>query len=263
MAVLICKIIIMNARSQKLKRSLLIAGVLLTCGMAQAQSSGKTDSTQHRMHHWGPRNSSSFGHNRHGNSIRYTPEQRRQLMAINKEYHDKSADLFKKDNITLREYKAGLIALQKDKRSKTEALLTPQQKEQVARRKKMTEENRQVAEVARMERLKLRLKLSDDQVARIKTGQADLRTQFKSIHENDNLLPQEKMEQMKGLMAKRKDVFKSVLTPEQFTQFEQMTQHRRGFGREGREGPGGRQGWDKGRHATEGDGPEGGNVTAI
>jgi Spy/CpxP family protein refolding chaperone len=253
----------MNTRSQKLKRSLLIAGVLLTCGMAQAQSSGKTDSTQHRMHHWGPRNSSSFGHGRHSNAIHYSPEQRRQLMAINKEYHDKSADLFKKDNITLKEYKAGLVALQKDRRSKTEALLTPQQKEQTARRKKMAEENRQVAEAGRMERLKLRLKLSDDQVSKLRAGQEGLRTQVRSIHENDNLLPQEKMEQMKGLMAKRKDVFKSVLTPEQFNQFEQMMQHKRGFGREGHEGSGGRPGWDSRRHATEGNGAEGENVTAI
>jgi Spy/CpxP family protein refolding chaperone len=242
----------MHSRSQKLKRSLLIAGVLLTCGMAQAQSRSNNDSTQHR-----------FSHGRHGNGIHYTQEQRHQLMTINKEYHDKSADLFKKDNITLREYKAGLLALQKDKRSKTEALLTPQQKEQVAHRKKMAEENRQVAEAGRMERLKLRLKLSDDQVSKIKAGQADLHTQFKSIHENDNLLPQEKMEQMKGLMAKRKDVFKSVLTPEQYSQFEQMMQHRRGFGREGREGPGGRPGWDRGRHATEGDGAEGEKGAAI
>jgi len=278
----------MQTKTQRiLHRALLFAGVLLTCGIVQAQS-GSTDSTRrgtHQFHpggHAGGRQAfggqafggqafggqahNRFGHGRHGNGIHYTPEQRRQLMAINKEYHDKSADLFKKDNITLKEYKAGLIALQKDRRSKTEALLTPQQKEQVARRKKMADEDRQVAEAARMERLKLRLKLSDDQVTKIRTGQADLRTQFKSIHDNDNLLPQEKMEQMKGLMAKRKDVFKSVLTPEQYTQFEQMMQHRRGFGHEGREGhegPGGRQGWDRGRHATEGDGPEGEQVTAI
>ena len=153
-------------------------------------------------------------------------------MTINKEYHDKSADLFKKDNITLKEYKAGLIALQKDKRSKTESLLTPQQKEQQASHKKMVEENRQVAEAGRMERLKLRLNLSDDQVTKIKAGQADLRAQFKTIHDNDNLLPQQKMEQMKGLMAKRKDIYKSVLTPDQMTKFEEMSR-RRGFGRDG------------------------------
>jgi len=224
----------MNSKSQKLlKNSLLVAGILLTCGIAQAQSTGNsTDSTHRSMHHWGPRRGgfAERGHRGFGRGherIHYTPEQRRQLMTINKEYHDKSAELFKKDNITLKEYKAGLLALQKDRRSKTEALLTPQQKDQLARHKKMSEENRQVAEAAHMERLKLHLGLSDDQVAKIKAGQADLHTQLKAIHDNDNLLPQEKMEQMKGLMARRKDVFKSVLTPEQFSKFEEMS-HRHG-----------------------------------
>jgi len=50
------------------------------------------------------------------------------------------------------------------------------------------------------------LKTRDDQVAKIKAGQAGLHTQIKAIHDNDNLLPQQKMEQMKGLMARRKDV---------------------------------------------------------
>jgi Spy/CpxP family protein refolding chaperone len=173
---------------------------------------------------------------RHGEGIRYTPEQRRQIMAINKEYHQKAADLFTKDNSTLKEYKAGLIALQKEKKAKMEALVTPEQKEQLARRRKMAAENAQVMAAARMERLKLRLNLSDDQVSKIKAGQENLHNQVKAIHENDNLLPQQKMEQMKGLMAKRKDIFKSVLTPEQLSKFEQMEQHHRGPGRPGERG---------------------------
>ena len=173
-----------------------------------------------------------------GEGIRYTPEQRKQVMAINKDYRTKAADLYKQDNLTLKQYKAGLVALQKDKKAKLEALITPQQKDQIARRKKMMEENMQVAEAGRMERLKLRLNLTDDQVAKIKAGNASLRDQFKAIHENDNLLPQQKMEQMKDLMAKRKDVFKSVLTPDQYSKFEQMSEHHRGSGHEGFRGPG-------------------------
>jgi len=239
----------MNSKSQKLLRnSLLVTGILLTCGIVQAQSTGNsTDSTRRSMHHWGPRRSTERhgfaerGHRGFGpgrERIHYTPEQRRQLMAINKEYRDKSAELFKKDNITLKEYKAGLVALQKDKRSKMEALLTPQQKDQLERRKKMAEENRQIAEAAHMERLKLHLGLSDDQVAKIKAGQDNLHTQIKAIRDNDDLLPQQKMEQMKGLMARRKDVFKSVLTPEQFSKFEEMS-HKHGFGHDRQDGPGG------------------------
>jgi hypothetical protein len=189
------------------------------------------------------------GHTGHrGQGIHYTPDQRKQLMAINKDYRQKSQDLFKQDNLTLKQYKAGLIALQKEKKDKMAALLTPQQKDQLAARHKRMDENRQVMEVARLERLKLRLNLTEDQVARIKAGQENLHSQVKAIHENDNLLPQQKMEQMKALLAKRNDTYKAVLTPEQYSQFEKMHEHV--FGRPG--------GFDHGDHRFRGPAGTGG-----
>ncbi len=179
-----------------------------------------------RGHDWAARNRRGFGGRQgfggRGERIHYTPAQRTQVMAINKEYRQKAAELYNQDNSTLKQYKAGLLALQKQKKDKLAALLTPEQKTEIAARRKRMDENRQVMEVARLERLKLRLDLSDDQVAKIKAGQENLRSQFKAIHENDNLLPREKSEQMKSLMAKRNDTFKSVLTPEQYSQFEKM-----------------------------------------
>lgn len=169
-----------------------------------------------------------FGHGREM-AIHYTPEQRRQVMAINKDYKQKSEDLFKQDNITLKQYKTGLIALQKDKKAKLQALLTPQQNNELAARRKRMAEDAQVREVAHLERLKLHLNLSDDQVAKIKAGQENLRSQVKAIHENDNLLPQEKRDQMKALLVKRNDTYKAVLTADQYTQFEKM-HHRGGSG---------------------------------
>ena len=185
-------------------------------------------------------NPANSTHHRYGmhrgwdNRIHYTPEQRQQMMAINKDYHQKAADLFKQDNITLKQYKSGLLALQKEKKDKQAALLTPQQKDQVAAQRKRMTENRQVREAANLERLKLRLNLTDDQVAKLKSGQETLHSQAKAIHENENLLPQEKMQQMKSLIAKRNDNYRSVLTPDQYSQFEKMHHHRSGgFGRPG------------------------------
>ena len=40
------------------------------------------------------------------------------MHTINEDYRKKSQDLYKQDNITLREYKSQLLALQKDKKSK-------------------------------------------------------------------------------------------------------------------------------------------------
>jgi Spy/CpxP family protein refolding chaperone len=243
-----------------LKKALFLAGALTLGWAARAQSSDnnmKTDTThQHMMHHrWGNRpggpghDSLAFRHHgegrdgyafhrpgqgrfrQHGHGhdfVHYTPEQRKQVMAINKDYRQKTADLFKQDNITLKQYKAGLIALQKEKKSKLQALLTPQQKEEIAARRNRMSENTQVMAAARLERLKLRLSLSDDQVAKIKAGQESLRSQFQAIHENDDLLPQQKRAQMKALMATRNDTFKSVLTPDQYTKFQQLSHHRPG-----------------------------------
>lgn len=178
---------------------------------------------QHRFGRHG-RGAWSQGHD----FVHYTPEQRKQVMAINKDYRQKTEDLYKQDNITLRQYKAGLIALQKEKKTKLQALLTPQQKDEIASRRKQMSENVQVMAVARLERLKLRLSLSDDQVAKIKASQENLHSQFKAIHENDNLLPQEKREQVKTLMTTRNETLKSVLTPDQYTKFQRMSHHRPG-----------------------------------
>jgi len=167
-----------------------------------------------------------FGHGGRGEFAHYTPQQRQQVMAINKDYQQKSEDLFKQDNITLKHYKAGLIALQKDKKAKIQALLTPLQKDEVTLERKKREDEGQLRADQRLERFRQTLKLTDDQVAKIKAGQEALRSQVKAIHENDNLLPQEKRDQMKALMAKRNDTYKSVLTPDQYTQFEKM--HHRG-----------------------------------
>lgn len=230
-----------------LKKASLFAGALFLGWAAQAQTTPNTDSTSHHygMHHnwsnrgWNNRRGGfNQGHDgRFGREgIHYTPQQRQQVAAINKEYRQQSADLFKQDNLTLRQYKAGLLALQKDKKDKLAALLTPQQKQQQIERQKRREENVRVMAAARLERMKLRLNLNDDQVAKIKATQESLLDQAKAIHDNDNLLPQEKREQMKTLMAKRDDNLKAVLTPEQYSQFQKQF-HRRpgGFG-----GPGGR-----------------------
>jgi len=128
-----------------------------------------------------------------------------QVTAINKDFHQKSAVLFKQDNLTLKQYKAGLLALEKDRKDKVAALLTPEQKDQLAQRNKQSEENVQVREAARVERLKLRLNLNDEQVAKLKAGQESLHNQAKAIHSNADLLLLEKREQLKALMAMRNE----------------------------------------------------------
>jgi Spy/CpxP family protein refolding chaperone len=155
-----------------------------------------------------------------------TPEQRKQMHDINEDYRKKSQDLYRQDNLTLREYKLRLLALQKDKKSKLENLLTSEQKNMIETRKKHRAEELQVNAAARLERMKIRLNLSEDQASKIKMQQTDFRMQMIAIHDNDGLLHYQKRDQMKDLMVKREESFKSLLTPEQFSQFEKMHKQR-------------------------------------
>ena len=108
------------------------------------------------------------------------------------------------------------------------ALLNDRQKNQIAQQKKNQEINAKVKQAGMLERMKLTLGLSDDQIAKIKTAQASLQSKRKAIRENDNLLPEQKKEQLKSLMKERKDIAKSILTPEQQTKADSMMKNRRG-----------------------------------
>jgi hypothetical protein len=188
------------------------------------------------MNHFGERNRMNRFHSRGGNRfgwahmshVHYSLEQRKQMHTINEDFRKKSQDLYRQDNITLREYKSQLLALQKDKKSKLQNLMTPDQKNEMEKWKKHASEEMQVKAAANLERMKIHLNLSDDQTAKIKSQQAEFRSQVQAIHQNDNLLSYQKKDQMKALIAKRQDAMKSVLTPEQFSQFEKM--HRQRFG---------------------------------
>jgi|SRR5579862_2329723 len=165
-----------------------------------------------------------------GRNFHYTADQRRQMHAINQDYRKQQQDLYRQDNLTLREYKSRLLALQKDRNSKLQNLLTPEQKTAMANWKKRRSEDRQVRAAAQLERMKIRLKLSDEQVSKIQSQESDLHSQIAQIRQNDDLLPDQKRDQLKALFEKRDLAMKSVLTPEQYSQFEKF--HHRHFGYE-------------------------------
>jgi hypothetical protein len=147
--------------------------------------------------------------------LHLSPDQMKQGKVINEDFRNQKLALEKNDKISLGEYKTKLASLKKDRKEKLLALLNDKQKNQIAEHKKNAVINAQVKNVARLERMKLTLGLSEDQVAKIKSHQSNLREKLKAIRENDALLPDQKKEEVKNLMAQRKDFIKTVLTPEQ------------------------------------------------
>jgi Spy/CpxP family protein refolding chaperone len=163
--------------------------------------------------------------------LNFSDQQKQQLKTINSDYHKKVMDLKKNEDITIRESKARMSALRKDHRAQMQALLTPAQKDQIA---KMKQDRMQMAKVdanARAEKMKIKLGLSDAQASQLKTIRTDMMTKMKSIHTDNSLSDEQKHEQMKTLVMQQKDQLKTILTPDQLQQMQQMRgqHHRREF----------------------------------
>jgi predicted transglutaminase-like cysteine proteinase len=213
---------------------LLFTGIL----KAQIPANAMQDSSRHhqfnqsRNHEFGNRDMAHeqmnhhFGDRHHHSMIHYTPEQIAQLKTIKEDYAQKKQSLFDNNKLSLGDYKRQLLALEKDKKGKTKALLTPQQQQQIADAKKRHSDDEQVRQAAMLERMKLTAGLADDQVQKIKDLQTNLHTKIKAIHDDDNLLPEQKKEQVKTLIQNQKNAYSSILTPDQQDKLKAMREHR-------------------------------------
>ncbi len=169
--------------------------------------------------------------------VRLTDDQRKQIKTLNDSYHKQLVALEANDKLSLGEYKSQLAAVHKSHETQVQGIYTDEQKKKIASAKTEREINMKAMGAARMEKMKLQLGLSDDQVAKIKTQQTQMQSQLKALHENSDLLPDQKRDQMQTLFAQQKTQLKSVLTPDQASKLDSMQKHN--FHRPG--GFGGRQ----------------------
>lgn len=155
-------------------------------------------------------------------AINMTTEQKKQAQEIQKNFHEKLSKLKSNDKITMGEFKKQLASLEKERKTNMQALLTVEQKQKIELAKKRADENRQVKSVAMLERMKIRLELKDDQVAKIKTLQEQLHSKAKAIKENENLSSMERKDKMQQLAIERKNSMQSILTTEQQEKMQQF-----------------------------------------
>ena len=184
------------------------------------------------------KNQQPIRHSRHGRDmiakkLNFSDQQKEQLKSINSDYHTKVMDLKKHEEITVKEFKSQMEALHTTHRAQIQALLTPEQKEQLAKMKEHGMEMAKVNAGARAEKMKIKLGLTDAQASQLKTARTDMMTKMKSIHTDNSLSQEQKHEQIKTLVMQQKDQLKTILTPDQLQQLEQMRSqhHRRDFSR--------------------------------
>lgn len=159
-----------------------------------------------------------------GHMLKMTEEQRKQAQTIRTEFEQKLTKLNSNDKLTLGDYKKQLASLEKERKNKLQGLLTTEQKEKIATAKQKAAENKQVRNAAMLERMKLKLNLQEEQVAKIKAMNEELKQKATTIKNNDNLSSMDKKIKMKELFAERKNTMQTILTTEQQNKMAEMKQ---------------------------------------
>lgn len=211
---------------KKIILGLLAIGLFSTA--IQAQEKGNNSDTKGKQ---------AFGHHRHGfkkghhsyfadlKKLNLTEDQKDKMKKINDDFRNKTADLKKQEaTITVKDYKAQMRALGKQRHEQVENVFTREQKDQLAKMKVERQKKFDQASKERMEKMKAKLGLSEDQSAKLKQVREDAKEKMKSIRANQSLSPEEKKEQVITVFKKQRDDMKSILTPEQLKKMEGLRQ---------------------------------------
>lgn len=214
-----------------MKKLIIVAtACLLAVAAVHAQTPSETtkEATAKVQHKHGKKHGRHHFKGHHGAALAHlnlTEDQRKQARSIADNYQKQATALKAQDNLTLGEYKKQLSALHASRKQQMDQLLTAEQKQQLAQQKSKRMEHRKAQGEARMAKMKSNLNLTDDQVAKLQQQRSDLKAQMKAIHENQSLDPSTKKQQVRALVQKQKDNFKSVLTQEQLDKLH--TQHQK------------------------------------
>jgi hypothetical protein len=161
--------------------------------------------------------------------LNFTDAQKSQMKSINEDFNKKMAELKKNENITVKEWKSRMKALRDEHKAKMEGLLTTEQKTQIEKMKSEHKAMRDVDEKARMEKMKVRLGLSDDQVAKLSKNRTEMEQKIKAIRANKSMDETKKKEEIKELMKANKEKMNSIFTEEQLKKMEEGRQmHHKG-----------------------------------
>lgn len=158
--------------------------------------------------------------------LNLTEEQKEKFKAQHENFRKQLEELKKNENITVKEWKSRMEALRKDNKAKLDGILTAEQKAQI---EKMKAEHKAIQEIdtkARMEKMKLRLGLTDEQAEKMKKNHEEVTQKMKELREDNKMDMEKKKEKMKELMKEQKEKMKSILTEEQMKKMQEGRKQR-------------------------------------
>ena len=167
-------------------------------------------------------------HRRHrmAEQLNLSTQQKLQAKVYRETYKKQLAELNKNENITVKEQRDRKLALRKEESAKMQSLLTPEQKDKMAQLKAARKAKAEEHYAARMDKIKVKLNLTDEQVAQMKSQREEMFAKLKAIKEDDNMDRVAKKEKLMALKTQLKEDRKKIFTADQLKQIEDMKKAR-------------------------------------
>ena len=173
------------------------------------------------------KNSNEHHENKHhdkqmkAKNLNLSNTQKEQLKVYHESTKQQLDELKKNDGITVKEYNARKAAIREKQKEQMINLLTPEQKNELAQHKNHKEGKELDHENNKLDKMKSRLNLTDDQMVRIKATRNVNEAKIEAIKENSQLSNSTKKEQIKAIKQTEKDTYKQILTSEQLNKMEE------------------------------------------
>lgn len=147
--------------------------------------------------------------------LKLTEAQKKERKSITKEAKKSLDTLSKKKNISVGEMETTRKAIKEAKKTQRKAILTSEQKIKMENatleRKKLKLENKNI----QVEKMKKSLKLSDDQIAKLRVLRENARKQIEAVQNDESLTYEEKEQGVDAVKKQAKLIRNQILTPEQ------------------------------------------------
>ncbi len=201
--------------------------IMLSIGAAQAQTTSPDKHKGHKKEH-----KMAFG------DLNLSADQKARLQSVREDYKKQSAELKNDTQLSTEEKQKRRKELHEQFKSKTDAIFTPAQKDQLAKNKTEWKEKNKDGKkedrkdgqagkgMQRGEGFQKDLGLSADQQQKMEQLRNDFRNRFSSLRSDNSLTDDQKKAKIQDIRKQQQEQMKSILTPEQIQKMESQRQQR-------------------------------------
>ena len=199
--------------------------IMLSIGAAQAQTTSTDKKQGHKKEH-----KMAF------DNLNLSADQKARLHSIREDFKNQSAALKNNTSLSTEQKQARRKELHEQFRSQSAAVLTPVQKDELAKKRTEWKEKSKDARkkgqaksgkgMKKGQGFQKELGLTSGQQQKMKQMRSDFRSRFSSLRSDDSLTADQKKAKMQEMRKQQQERMRSILTPEQIQKMESFKQER-------------------------------------